>query len=265
MLTFARLLLALLVFLPSYLRAQSTQTGLEARLLHKPLLLRGFWGKDKLHFDAVGNLLGDHTQLPFTLCGISVEKVQLTPGKLVLDGRRVGISFHDDERDPIELTTGSSHSPERMHLEIDGAANYEPALHTIFADSLAELTPTLPAFWQRYALAHFPEHPDAAHSTPFKPSAAKIDGNVKPPRLIHPVEPSFSEAARQMGVSGDVLVNLIVNEKGGVGEVNIVRPVGIGLDEPAVAAVMRYIFKPAMRDGKPIAVELNIDVHFQVF
>ena len=263
--TCARLLFALLCSPPSCLLAQSTQADLDARLLHKPLLLRGFWAKDKLHFDSAGKLLGDHAQLPFTLCGINVESVQLTPGTLVLEGRRVGISFDHDEREPIELTTGKKHDPERIHIEINAAPDYGPALDVIFASSLAELIPTLPAFWQRYALTHFPEHPATEpQSLPPTPPVARVGGSAKSPRLLHAVEPSYSEAARQLQTSGSVRVNIVVNEQGKVTTVNIVRPVGLGLDDEAAAAVARYTFAPALREGQPIAVEVNVDVNFQI-
>ena len=43
------------------------------------------------------------------------------------------------------------------------------------------------------------------------------------------------------------------------------RSVGMGLDEKAVEAVKQYKFKPAMEGGKPVTVELNIEVNFQIF
>jgi protein TonB len=39
----------------------------------------------------------------------------------------------------------------------------------------------------------------------------------------------------------------------------------MGLDDKAVAAVKLYRFKPAMEGGKPVPVELNVQVDFQIF
>jgi protein TonB len=47
--------------------------------------------------------------------------------------------------------------------------------------------------------------------------------------------------------------------------VRVVRGVGMGLDEKAVEAVRQYKFKPAMQNGKPVPVDLYIDVNFQIF
>ena len=47
--------------------------------------------------------------------------------------------------------------------------------------------------------------------------------------------------------------------------VHVIRGVGMGLDDKAVEAVKQYKFKPAMENGKPVLVELNVEVNFQIF
>jgi protein TonB len=47
--------------------------------------------------------------------------------------------------------------------------------------------------------------------------------------------------------------------------VRIVRPLGMGLDEKALAAVREYKFKPAMLKGKAVAVEVDIEVNFRIY
>jgi protein TonB len=39
----------------------------------------------------------------------------------------------------------------------------------------------------------------------------------------------------------------------------------MGLDEKALEAVREYRFKPAMQNGKPVKVEMNVEVNFQIF
>ena len=60
-------------------------------------------------------------------------------------------------------------------------------------------------------------------------------------------------------------VNLIVDEKGNPTRVRVLHGVGMGLDQKALEAVSKYKFKPAMEGGKPVMVELNIEVNFQIF
>lgn len=45
-------------------------------------------------------------------------------------------------------------SGDSVEIEIDSAPDFNPALTAIFADSLADLAPTLPSHWQVYAQAH---------------------------------------------------------------------------------------------------------------
>lgn len=93
----------------------------------------------------------------------------------------------------------------------------------------------------------------------------RIGGGVSAPILIYSVEPEFSEEARKAKVAGNVLVNLWVDTNGNPSHVRVIRGVGMGLDEKAVEAVKQYKFKPAMENGKPVLVELNVEVNFQIF
>lgn len=93
----------------------------------------------------------------------------------------------------------------------------------------------------------------------------RIGGGVSAPVLIYSVEPEFSEEARKAKVAGNVLVNLWVDTNGNPSHVHVIRGVGMGLDEKAVEAVKQYKFKPAMENGKPVLVELNVEVNFQIF
>jgi protein TonB len=93
----------------------------------------------------------------------------------------------------------------------------------------------------------------------------KIGGGVSSPVVIYQVDPEFSEEARKAKFMGVVLVNLVVDAQGRPQNVHILRGVGMGLDDKALAAVRQYRFKPAMEDGKPVAVELNVEVNFQIF
>ena len=92
----------------------------------------------------------------------------------------------------------------------------------------------------------------------------RIGGGVSAPILIHQVDPEFSEEARKAKYQGNVLVNLVVDANGNPQRIRVIRPLGMGLDEKAMEAVRQYKFKPAMENGKPVPVELNVDVNFQI-
>jgi protein TonB len=92
-----------------------------------------------------------------------------------------------------------------------------------------------------------------------------IGGSVRAPVLVYQVDPEFSEEARKAKFSGNVEVYLWVDEQGNPSHVRVVRGVGMGLDEKAVEAVRQYKFKPAMSNGKPVKVDMYVDVNFQIF
>jgi protein TonB len=90
-------------------------------------------------------------------------------------------------------------------------------------------------------------------------------GGISNPVVIYSVEPEFSDEARRQKYQGVVVMSLIVDAHGNPQNIRVVRPLGMGLDEKAVEAVKQYKFKPAQENGKPVAVEVNIEVNFQLF
>ena len=92
-----------------------------------------------------------------------------------------------------------------------------------------------------------------------------VGGSIRPPVPIYAPDPEFSEEARKAKFSGNVEVYLWVDEQGNPSHIKIARGVGMGLDEKAIEAVRQYKFKPAMQNGKPVKVDLYIEVNFQIF
>jgi periplasmic protein TonB len=92
-----------------------------------------------------------------------------------------------------------------------------------------------------------------------------VGGGVSPPIPIYTPEPEFSEEARKAKFAGDVIVSLYVDQQGRPVNVRVIRGAGMGLDEKAIEAVKQYKFKPAMENGKPVMVDLNVVVNFQIF
>jgi TonB family protein len=93
----------------------------------------------------------------------------------------------------------------------------------------------------------------------------RIGGGVTQPEVIYKVDPEFSAEAKKAKFNGIVLVNLIVDAKGMPQNVHVLRGVGMGLDEQAMAAVKKYKFRPATEGGKPVPVAMNVEVNFKIF
>jgi TonB family protein len=85
----------------------------------------------------------------------------------------------------------------------------------------------------------------------------KVGGDVSAPVLIHSVEQEPAD------VEGTVQVTLWVDTNGNPTHVRVTHGLGMGLDQKAVEAVRQYKYKPAMKDGKPVLVEWNVEVKFK--
>ena len=92
-----------------------------------------------------------------------------------------------------------------------------------------------------------------------------VGGGVSAPQLIFAPDPEFSDEARRAKYQGVCVVSLIVDAQGNPQRVQVVRHLGMGLDEKAVEAVKQYKFKPATLQGKPVPVEVNIEVNFRIY
>lgn len=90
-------------------------------------------------------------------------------------------------------------------------------------------------------------------------------GGVTAPRAIYKPDPEYSTEARQAKYQGTVILNLIVDASGKPRTIRVERSLGMGLDEKALEAVRQWRFEPAMKDGKPVAVSVSIEVAFRLF
>jgi TonB family protein len=61
-----------------------------------------------------------------------------------------------------------------------------------------------------------------------------------------------------------VLLSLEVGADGLAHNIQVVRGLGLGLDEKAVEAVQQWTFKPGMKDGEPVPVRASIEVNFRL-
>ena len=251
--------------------AQSTEGELRARLIHKPLYLRGLWVDDDLHFDAAGKNSGSAAPTSFTVGGVEIDSLQLTSAALVLKGHRVGLEFKNNLPRRVGLKLGNLSElgghDEKMSLTLalPPGGNFNAALDAIFTDKLADLVPSMQVEWQWFASREILHEPaGAGPGRQFHTNLRQVAGGVTAPVALNAPDPEFSQAARGLAYSGKVLVYLQVNKAGEPREIRILKPVGLELDERAVAAVKAYKFKPAMEDGQPVAVELNVEVNFQI-
>ena len=94
---------------------------------------------------------------------------------------------------------------------------------------------------------------------PYRPGSG-----VTPPELLKEVRPEFTEEARRQGISGDVVLEIVVRADGSVGDVKVLQGLGGGLNRNAVDAVKQWRFAPARRHGVPVDVMVEVAVAFKL-
>lgn len=87
---------------------------------------------------------------------------------------------------------------------------------------------------------------------------------VESPVPLHEERPQYTAGAMRAKVQGIVEVEAVVMPDGSVGQVQIVRSLDdrFGLDDKALEAVKQWRFRPGTRQGKPVAVLVNIELTF---
>ncbi|MBV9072501.1 MAG: energy transducer TonB [Acidobacteria bacterium] len=90
-------------------------------------------------------------------------------------------------------------------------------------------------------------------------------GGVSAPRAIYKPDPEYSPEARQAKYQGTIVLSLVVGADGKPRNIKVARTLGMGLDEKALEAVRQWRFEPAMKDGKPVAVLVDVEVAFRLF
>ncbi len=93
----------------------------------------------------------------------------------------------------------------------------------------------------------------------------RIGAGVSPPRAIYSPEPEFSEEARKAKYQGVCTLGLIVGIDGLPRDIHVLNSLGMGLDEQAIKAVKNWRFEPAIKDGRPVAVMIAIEVDFHLY
>jgi TonB family protein len=189
----------------------------------------------------------------------------------------------------------------RLDQPLGSASQAQAILAKIFAFSKKDFVESLPDLWRAYAIHNFeidsaspgglrflveetlprekkrhednkPENSSpakpgdpAAAGTPSPVGPFKIGNGVSAPRAKSTPDPVYSQAARYEKYQGKMVVSAIVNKEGNMEKIEVVRPLGLGLDEQAAVQMKTWRFDPAKRDGDPVAVAMHVEVKFQLY
>ena len=83
------------------------------------------------------------------------------------------------------------------------------------------------------------------------------------PVLVTDVQPIYPEIAREAGVEGVINVRVLVGKDGRVGDVHLDSSIPM-LDEAAITAARKWVFKPALSNNHPVAVWIARQLRFRL-
>jgi protein TonB len=90
------------------------------------------------------------------------------------------------------------------------------------------------------------------------------DGGITPPQLLIKQEPDYTQEAHETKIQGTVTVSAILEQNGRLSDIAIKRSLDPGLDANAIAALSKWVFRPAEKDGSPVRVSCTIEVNFRL-
>ena len=152
----------------------------------------------------------------------------------------------------VTTTTSPAHAAHMLRDAID----------RMFAPGLDErMIAAMPSFWKVYYQA-------VANQADYKPTDPAIyrqSGVDQKAKLLSTIEPPSNEYAQASGVAGMALYHAVIGADGKPQEIVVSRPIGFGLDESAADTIRKASFQPAMKDGKPVPVVLDLVVQFRIY
>jgi TonB family protein len=92
-----------------------------------------------------------------------------------------------------------------------------------------------------------------------------VGDGVTAPIPTYKPEPPYTKDARTAKLQGTGVYSALIDDRGNVADVEVVRALDRGLDESAAQTLRTWKFEPATKDGKPVPVKVTVEVSFRLF
>lgn len=110
-------------------------------------------------------------------------------------------------------------------------------------------------------LGGVPKREEAPPPPPDKP--VRVGGQIKAPKKVRDMAPSYPEVAKQARVEGVVVLEAVISPEGRVNNVKVLRGNAL-LDDAAVNAVKEWVYSPTLLNGVPVPVVMTVTVSFKL-
>lgn len=150
----------------------------------------------------------------------------------------------------------------------------------IFAFTKEDFLASVPELWRNYLTDNIELYaddgkeitfrkassaPDPALKEPSSAEVYRVGNGVTVPRPLYQPDPDYSEPARAAKFQGTTSLSVVIDASGRVRDIRVTDPLGLGLDDQAAAKVRSWKFEPAQRYGKPVNVQVRVEVEFHLY
>jgi TonB family protein len=254
---------------PMWCQTNGVQDQLNSAYKDKILLLRNFYTGSNLAYDQTGALQGAASPGPWTLAGVEIKGIGITAQEIEIVGNRMGTLYKNGKPVAVKIS--------KLRIQVskpaanaDTKAAIDLILAKIFIDPAEDLRPMLPEFWRYYLSGTDSQSRSAAWQAtlanapvvPLRPKDFPA-GKLTAPHAVYSPDPQFSKEASSRNIDGVSVLSAVIDVTGTPGEIAIMQPLGMGLDEQALSMLKQWHFKPGNLNGQPVPTEVNIEVSFR--
>jgi TonB family protein len=255
---------------------KAIEARLSSKLQNGYLMLRVPRSGKKLRFNADGS-----SKNPIGIRGldelVQVNSVKIAKNELVLKGPRLQNGFSADEQ-TVKLTRLLE--PIEIHLALTDAtseAAVAKTYHNVFlrndeiphekcfdykyvAEMAAKITNSKidvkPSRWQ--------EKEPVEVCLPSGATAWRMGKGMTPPKAIKDPDPSYGNAERAAHAQGTFQVLIRIDETGKITDAIALGTASAGFQQQTTDTLNKWRFKPAEKDGIPVASIVEVDVNFHM-
>jgi TonB family protein len=109
-----------------------------------------------------------------------------------------------------------------------------------------------------------PPRPVATAAASLQPEAYDIAQLDHPPVAVFRKSPFYPFALRRAGITGEVTVDFVVNDRGEVVNPRAIRSSNPGFESAAVQAVSHWKFRPGQKGGRPVNTHMQVPIVFDL-
>lgn len=242
------LVLVCLLFATSAVaQASSASGGITGQYKDKLVSLRNPVCGNPLRFDEQGKLMSPERPGNWETCqGLRIREVHVENGEVKIEAQRVRI-FYDCATMQLREVAGAPPIAD-VSLELQLPPKYDDTTISRVMDK---------SFLRS-------DKSEGISTIGFAGGILKVGMGVTPPVAVYSPEPSYSEEALKAKYQGTVVLTIVVGADGAVKQAAVVRSLGMGLDENAIETVRTWRFNPATRCGKAVAVEVSVEIAFEL-